>query len=368
MDRKYTIYAINPGSTSTKIAVFENEEKVFSLNIEHDASELAAFAEVSDQLEYRKKMITEALSAQGYDLSKADAYVGRGGGQGSIGSGTYEINELLIDHVKHSPIKHPATLGSQIAYGLSKQYAKPSFIVNPPDVDEFSDLARMTGVKGVYRESKLHALNQKEVAIRYAESIGCTYEDINVIVAHIGGGVSVTAHKKGRMVDSNDIVQGDGPMAPTRAGALPVSSVIDLCFSGDYSQEELKGLLTKNGGFVSHLGTSDAREVRRRAGAGDSYAALVYDAMVYQIGKYIGSCAAAIEGDVKAILLTGGMVNDSYLVDELTRYAGWIAPISTKPGEFEMEGLAHGALRVISGQTEAKIYDGNPVWDGFPNG
>ena len=366
MKKTYTIFAINPGSTSTKIAYFENEDKIFSLNIDHEASDLAKFSEVSEQLEYRKRMIVEALVAQGLDLSKADAYVGRGGGQGSIESGTYEINELFIENVKNSPIKHPATLGSQIAYDLSKQYGGASFVVNPPDVDEFDDIARVTGVRGVYRESKLHALNQKEVAIWYAESVGCKYEDINVIVAHIGGGVSVTAHKKGRMVDSNDIVQGDGPMAPTRAGTLPVSSVIDMCFSGDYSQKEMKGFLTRNGGFVSHLGTSDAREVRRRAQNGDAYAALVYDSMVYQIAKYIGSCAVILEGDVKAILLTGGMVNDSYLVNELTRYAGWLAPITTKPGEFEMEGLAHGALMVISGQAQVKIYDGNPVWNGFP--
>ena len=365
MDRTIKIITINPGSTTTKIAMFENDTKVFSMNIDHLSSELEAFAEISDQLEYRKKMIVDAFESNGFDVSDADAYVGRGGGQGSIGSGTYVIDDLLLEKVRNSPIKHPATLGSQIAYGMAQEFGGQSFIVNPPDVDEFQDVARMTGVKGVYRESKLHALNQKEVAIRYADSLGKNYNALNLVVAHIGGGVSVTAHKKGRMIDSNDIVQGDGPMAPTRAGALPVSDVIRMCFSGDYTERDLKNLLTKNGGFVSHLGTSDAREVRKAALDGDAYAALVYDAMVYQIAKYIGSCAVVLDGKVDAILLTGGMVNEPYIVNELTSYTGWIAPIHTTPGEFEMEGLAHGALMVMTGKDEARTYSGKPVWTGF---
>jgi butyrate kinase len=238
-------------------------------------------------------------------------------------------------------------------------------VVNPPDVDEFQDLARITGIKGLYRVSHLHALNQKETAIRYAASIGARYEDLNLVVAHIGGGISVAAHRKGRMIDGNDIVGGEGPMAPTRAGSLPAADLIRLCFSGKFSEKELLARCMKNGGFVDHLGSSDALEIKERIKQGDAYAKLAYHAMIYQIIKSIGAMAAALEGEVDGILLGGGLAHDGELVDKITAACSFIAPVHAFPGEFEMEAMASGALRALRGEEIVKTYSGEPVWRGF---
>lgn len=362
----YRIFAINPGSTSTKIALFEGEETVFSSNVSHDAQVLKQFREISDQFDYRKETILEELKKAGVSLEGIDAFSARGGGLVSVDGGVYGINEILLDHARKGySVKHPATLGAQIADAFSKTYGGRAFVVNPPDVDEFDDLARVTGWKGIYRESRIHALNQKEIGIRYAAAHGKKYEDMNLIICHIGGGVSVTAHRNGKMVDSNDIAQGDGPMAPTRCGALPVKDVMKACFSGRYSEKELYEKITKTGGLVDHLGTSDAREVRAMMDQGNTYAKLIYDAMIYQIGKYAGSMAAALEGNVDGIILTGGIAHDTYLVDKLSRMLAFIAPITVMAGEFEMEALAAGALRVLNGEEDAKEYTGIPVWNGF---
>ncbi len=219
-------------------------------------------------------------------MEGVDAFSARGGGLASVDGGVYAINETLLEHARAGfSVKHPAMLGAQLADAFSKTYGGSAFVVNPPDVDEFSDLARVTGWKGVYRESRIHALNQKEIGIRYGASVAKKYEEMNLIICHIGGGISVTAHKKGKMVDSNDIAQGDGPMAPTRCGAIPVKDVVKACFSGKYTEGELYEKITKTGGLVDHLGTSDAREVRAMMEQGNTYAKLVYDAMIYQIGK-----------------------------------------------------------------------------------
>lgn len=362
----YKVFAINPGSTSTKIALFEGEKEIFSANIAHDAKELAKFPEIGDQFDYRKDMILDALKKAGVDISDCDAFSGRGGGLVSCPGGTYEINDKLYQHAKEGfAVKHPAILGPQLARYFADLYGAKAYVVNPPDVDEFQDVARITGWKGVYRESKIHALNQKEIGIRYAASQGKKYEDLNLIICHIGGGISVTAHRKGKMIDSNDIANGDGPMTPTRCGTIPVRDVVRECFSGKYTQEEMYQRITKNGGLVDHLGTSDAIEVGKRIKAGDRYAKLVYDAMIYQIGKYAGSMAAVLEGKVDAIILTGGIAHDSYLVKKLTDMIQFIAPVTVMAGELEMEALAAGAERVLSGQEEAKVYTGIPAWNGF---
>ena len=366
MASKYKIVAINPGSTSTKVAFFENEEKVFHANVAHDASTLKQFREISDQFDYRLETILAEFAKSGVDLEEADAYVGRGGGLVGLVGGTYPVNSILLDHARRGlTVKHPASLGAQFAHHFAVQYGGEAFVVNPPDVDEFEDVARVTGWKGLHRESRIHALNQKEIGIRHAVSLGKPYQECNLIIAHIGGGVSVTAHRRGRMVDSNDIVNGDGPMAPTRSGALPARPLAKICFSGRFTEKEIQERLTKSGGLVDHLGTSDVLEVLDRIDKGDTYARLVFDAMIHQIGKNIGSCAAVLQGQVDGIVLTGGISHSDYLVTGVSRMVEFIAPVTVMAGEFEMEALASGAIRVLTGQEEPRDYTGEPVWQGF---
>lgn len=364
----YKIFAINPGSTSTKIALFQGDEMVFNKNISHDAGDLAQFKEINDQLPYRKEMILRAIADAGQTLEGADAFVGRGGGLVNIAGGTYTVNDELLHHAQVGfTVKHPATLGAQLAHEFAGTYGGAAYVVNPPDVDEFIDVARVTGLKGVYRESKIHALNQKEVGIRYAKTLGKRYDEMNLIICHIGGGISVTAHRKGLMIDSNDIAQGDGPMAPTRCGAVPVKDVIRMCYSGEYTEQQMYNKMTKTGGLIDHLGTSDAREVCQMIADGNAYAQLIYDAMIYEIAKQAGAMAAALEGDVDGIVLTGGISYDKYVDDELTRKLSFIAPVTIMAGEFEMEALAAGAQRVLEGEEEARVYTGRPCWSGFEN-
>lgn len=368
MDKKYKLFAINPGSTSTKIALFENDKQLFSANVSHEASKLREFPEISDQFHYRKETILEELEKAQISLEGTDAFVGRGGGLVALEGGTYTVNEILLKHAREGfTVKHPAILGSQLALDFSTEYGGEAFVVNPPDVDEFDLVARVCGISNIARESRIHALNQKEIGIRIAAELGKNYSDINLVIAHIGGGVSVTAHRKGRMVDSNDIVNGDGPMAPTRAGAIPAKAIIKMCFSGKYSEKDMNDLMTKTGGLTNHLGTSDVKEILLRIHNGDTYAKLIYDAMIYQIGKNIGAYAAVLNGEVDAIVLTGGISHDRYLVEKVSAMVKYIAPIKVHAGEFEMEALASGALRVLSGIEEAKVYTGVPVWNGFEN-
>ncbi len=362
----YKIFAINPGSTSTKVALFEDDRKIFSANVAHDAEELKKYKEISDQFDYRKDTILAELKKAGQSIEDCVAFSGRGGGLVSCLGGTYTINDKLYEHARIGfAVKHPATLGAQLAKYFADKYGAKAFVVNPPDVDEFCDSARVTGWKGVYRESKIHALNQKEVGIRYAESKGKRYEEMNLVICHIGGGISVTAHEKGLMIDSNDIANGDGPMTPTRCGAIPVRDVVNECFSGKYTPEEMYGRITKSGGLIDHLNTSDAIEVGQMISKGNAYARVIYDAMIYQIGKYAGSMAAALHGHVDGIVLTGGISHDKYLVEKLVDMIQFIAPVTVMAGEFEMEALAAGALRVLTGREKAKEYTGIPVWTGF---
>lgn len=362
----YKVFAINPGSTSTKIAMFEDGNEVFSKNVSHDAEKLKEFREISDQFGYRKDTILEELDAAGQTLEGVDAFSARGGGLVNVEGGVYLVGEKLLEHARAGfSVKHPATLGAQLAAAFAKEYGGQAFVVNPPDVDEFTDVARMTGLKGIYRESRIHALNQKEIGIRYAGKLGKTYEELNLIVCHIGGGISVTAHEHGKMVDSNDIANGDGPMAPTRCGQLPVKDVINMCYSGMYTEREMRDKVTKTGGLVDHLGTSDAREVEQMVRDGNRYAKLVYDAMIYEIGKAAGAMAAVLKGQVDGIVLTGGISHDRYVVGGLREMLSFLAPIEVMAGEFEMEALAAGAIRVLEGKEEGKVYTGAPVWSGF---
>ncbi len=366
MPEPLRIFAINPGSTSTKVALFADEAEVFSANVSHEAAKLKEFPEIRDQFDYRKQTILAELAKRGESLDGVRVFVGRGGGLVGLEGGTYEVNDILLEHARIGfTVKHPATLGSQLAHAFALERGGRAFVVNPPDVDELDEIARVSGFADLPRESRSHPLNQKEVAIRHARRVGKRYEDLNLVVSHIGGGISVTAHRKGRMVDTTDVINGDGPMAPTRSGALPAAGVVKLCFSGRFTEAQMYDRISKDGGLVDHLGSSDAREILRRIKAGDAYAALVYDAMIYQIAKYIGAYATVLEGEVDAILLTGGIANDVYLTTGIRERVNYIAPVHVYAGEFEMEALASGARRVMTGLEEAKTYTGIPVWNGF---
>lgn len=362
MEKKYNILVINPGSTSTKIAVFQNENEILKKTVDHDPSKLPG-TEISEQLEFRKEIVLRTLKEEGIPVEDMDIFVGRGGGLLNMESGVYEIDRILVEHASVGMLgKHPAQLASQICSQLRDAYGGQAFVVNPPDVDEFIDVARITGMDGVYRKSQIHALNQKEVALRCCRDEGMDYHAVNLIVMHIGGGISVAAHQKGRMIDSNNILQGDGPMAPTRCGSIAVNQVIELCFDGKHTKKEILDKTSKTGGLVDLLGTADVREVERRIQNGDAYAKTVYDAMIYQIAKSAGSCAAALHGDVQGIVLTGGIARSEYLVSSLKNSLEWIAPIHVYAGEYEMEALAFGALRAVRGEEPVRHYSGVPVW------
>jgi len=365
MDKKYRLFTINPGSTSTKVALFENDTVLFAANVSHDAAKLKEFPEISDQFPYRKETILGELAKNNISLEGVDAFVGRVGGLVGLESGTYAINETLLHHSRIGfTAKHPINLTGQLVYEFAMTYGGTAF-VNPEDVDEFDVVARVSGLSDVARETRSHPLNQKEVGIRYATEEGKRYEDLNLVISHIGGGVSVTAHRKGRMIDGNDVVNGDGPMAPTRAGSIPATAIIKMCYSGKYTEREIYDRITKNGGLVDHLGTSDVREILERIKNGDTYAKLIFDAMIYQICKNIGAYATVLKGDVDAIILTGGIANNAYLVEQITDMVKYIAPVKVYAGEFEMEAMASGALRVLTGQEQPKTYTGVPVWNGF---
>lgn len=360
------IFVINPGSTSTKVALFEDDKKVWSANVDHEAEELKRYKEISDQLPYRMETILSELDKAGISLEGVDAFAARSGALVSLKGGVYAANDKLLEHARTCfTVRHPNALGAQIAKELQKKYGGQIFCVNPPDVDELDDVERITGFHEFFRQAKGHPLNQKENCIRYAASQGKRYDEMNLICCHIGGGVTVGAHRKGQLCSVNDAVNGDGPMAPTRAGWLPATDLIHLCFSGRYTEKELYDRVVKNGGLTDHLGTSDAREVVSRIEKGDKYAKLVYDAFIYQIAKAVGGCAMALKGQVDAIILTGGISHDAYLVEHLSDYIGWLAPISVQAGEFEMEALAAGALRALRNEEEVLQYTGIPVFTNF---
>jgi butyrate kinase len=361
----YKVFAINPGSTSTKIALLEDDKVVFGRNVSHDAQNLAEFATIADQFPYREQTILDLLEEERVSLEGVDAWVCQGGGLFSVEGGVYDIDELILEHARTAAngVIHPANVGPRLCDQFRSEYGGRAFIVNPPDVDEMQELARMTGIKGVYRQLHLHALNLKETTRRHAETMGKKYEDCNFIACHIGGGISVSAHRRGRMVDGFDIVGGEGSMTPTRCGSIAVADLLRYAEGKDL--KEMRELCTKSGGFVSHLGTSDSMEVTRRAASGDRYAEMLWNTMVYQIQKCIGSMAVVLHGDVDGIVLGGGMVHSEDLVGQITDTCSFIAPVTAYPGEFEMEAMGAAAARALAGEEKVKTYTGRPVWAAF---
>lgn len=359
-------FVINPGSTSTKIALFNDEKMVFSKNVTHDVAELENFSDISSQLSYRKMIIEKNLETENISLEDVDVFVGRGGGLLPMEGGTYLIDNLLLEHARigANGVSHPAQLGAQLAAEFCKENGGSSFVVSPPDVDEYQDLARMTGIKGIYRESHLHALNQKETAIRHAASLSKAYDNCNFIVCHLGGGVSIAAHRRGKMVDGNDNIAGEGPMCPTRCGSLSIMNTMKAATLG----KDLKSLSMKNGGIADHMGFSDARQLQEMAESGDEEAVMVWNTMIYQICKYIGEMAVVLQGEVDGILLGGGLVYSEDLVSKIKKSCEWISSVTAYPGEFEMEAMAAGAARVLTGVEELKKYSGKPIWKKFDFG
>ena len=348
---------INPGSTSTKVGVFEDETLLFEETLRHPTEEIAKYASIIDQKDFRKQIILDFLKEKNCDVHSLDVIVGRGGLLKPIPGGTYAVSdELLADLKKGVQGQHASNLGGILAREIGDAIGKPSYIVDPVVVDELTDVARISGMPELPRRSIFHALNQKAVARRYAKEHGTTYEALNLIVIHMGGGVSVGAHSKGKVVDVNNILDGEGCFSPERAGTVPVGDLVKMCFSGKYTQQEIYKKICGNGGFNAYLHTNDARVVEKMVDEGDQYAKLIQDAFYYQIAKDAGAMAAVLHGKVDQIILTGGIAYAQLTVDKLTESIGWIAPITVYPGEDELLALAQGGLRVMTGEEEAKVY------------
>ena len=346
---------INPGATSTKIAVFQDEEQLYKLTIDHSAEELDQFQRVIDQADYRREAILSAITSAGYRLSDFDAVCGRGGLYRPIPSGTYAVNDKVMHDVETAPYgEHPSNLGAYLARKLGDLVGIPSFFVDPVCVDEMTEVAHYAGFAGFRRLCQFHALNHKSIGRKAAQELGKAYEDVNLIVCHLGGGVSVGAHQHGRVVDVYN-VKDEGSMGMDRGGGLPVNQLVDYCFSGK-TKEEVKRTLGRRSGMFSYLGTTDFRVVCARKAEGDAEAAAAYQALVYQLSKDIGAMAAVLHFDVDAIVYTGGMAYEQSFCDDITACVGKIAPVLRLPGEEEMRSLAEGALRVLRGQQEAGQY------------
>ncbi|MDP4223936.1 MAG: butyrate kinase [Bacteroidota bacterium] len=355
---KRLILAINPGSTSTKFALFAEKDLIFEKTLRHTSEEMSGYARITDQLHFRKQLIMRELAESCKDISAIAAVVGRGGLVKPIESGIYEVNEIMKEDLFSGRLgQHASNLGGLIADDIASALPNArAFIVDPVVVDELQDVARVSGHPAIERISIFHALNQKAVARIYADSAGRKYDDMNLIIAHMGGGISVGAHKKGKVIDVNNALNGDGPFSPERSGGLPSGQLIDLCMSGNYSHEELKSMITGKGGIVAYLGTNSFIEVCNRADKGDKKAALIREAIAYQVGKEIGAAAAVLNGDVDAIILTGGLAYQDSHVERIRSMVKFIAEVVVYPGEDEIKALAYNGLLALDGKIEIKTY------------
>jgi butyrate kinase len=352
------ILAINPGSTSTKFSLFEEEKLVFEKTLRHSAEELKNFERITDQFHFRRNLIMKELSERKIDIESIAAVVGRGGLVKPIESGIYKVNQKMKDDLTTGfSGQHASNLGGLIADDIASSLCCASaYIVDPVVVDELQSIARISGHPEIERKSIFHALNQKAVARIYATSTGRKYEDLNLIIAHMGGGVSVGAHKNGKVIDVNNALNGDGPFSPERSGGLPSGQLVDLCFSGRFSKDELKAMLTGKGGMVAYLGTNNFIEVCKMEEKGDKKAMLIRNAASYQIGKEIGAMAAVLNGRVDAIILTGGMAYQDANIKSIRLMVGFIADVVVYPGEDELKALAFNGLLALDGKIEIKTY------------
>ena len=357
------ILVINPGGTSTKISIFEDCTSVFNKNISHTAADLASFNTVFDQFNLRKDLIIKAVLEAGLSLDDFGCVVGRGGLLQNISGGIYTINQAMIDDLKAAVAgEHPANLGAVLAKSIADEKGLPAFVVDPVSVDEFDDISRISGLSDLERPSWMHALNQKAVGRQIAQNLGGKYEDYNFIIAHLGSGISIAAHRKGRMVDGSG-GRSNGPFSPERSGDLPAYPLIKLCYSGQYTLEEITAKVSTTGGMFGYLGTKDIREVEKLAESGHGQAQLILQAFIYQVSREISSYGATFCGQVDRIILTGGIAHSQVVVDGIKGQVAYLAPVEVVAGEMEMEALALGALSVLNGAAFPKLYP-NPVKEG----
>ena len=351
----YKILAINPGSTSTKISLYEDEQEIFTKKLDHPLEQIEKFDNVEDQLQMRKNLVMATLEENNFDIKELSAVVARGGMLPPVKTGAYIINDLMVDRVERRPImEHASNLAAPIAYSIAQAAGVPSYIYDCVMADELPDIARISGMPEIPRTSSSHVLNTRAMAIKAAKEHGRKYEDMNIIVAHLGGGISINIHEKGRIVDL--LSDDEGPFSPERAGRVPCRDLINLCYSGKYDKKTMQRKLRGNGGLRAYLNTIDAREVQQMIEGGNEEARLVYEAMAYQIAKGIGELATVVEGNVDVIVLTGGIAYSQMLTDWIVKRVSFIAPVEILAGENEMESLAFGALRVLKGEEEAREY------------
>ena len=348
---------INPGSTSTKIGIYEGEKEILKETLRHKASELKNFGQISDQYDFRKNVIMEVLTKEGFEIESFDAIVGCGGLVKPITGGTYIVNERLLEDLRNGVLgQHASNLGGIIANEIAKTIGKPAFIVDPVVVDELEEISRISGHPKIPRRSIFHALNQKATAHKYCKDTGEKYEELNLIVAHMGGGISVGIHQKGRVIDVNNALDGEGPFTPERSGGLPAGDVVKLCYSDEYDLKEIKAMIVGKGGMVAYTGTTDMSEIEKQ-GKTKPEIKLLIDAFAYQVSKEIAAMSVAVNGQVDAILLTGGISHSNYIISEISKRVSFISEVKIYPGENELEALALAALRVLRGEEEAKIYE-----------
>lgn len=360
MAARFKIVVVNPGSTSTKFGLYENEKPVFVSNLRHSDAELEPFRgkPILEQQEFRRRLVETELKKRGHFVREISAAVGRGGLLRPLASGTYRVNEAMLDELSRAERgEHASNLGAYIARGLADDAGVPAFVVDPVSVDEWPEKARLSGTALLDRQCLSHALNTKAVAKRFAKEHGKPYASLNLVVAHVGSGISVSAHTDGRMIDVTNSRE-EGAFSTERSGTVPCMKLAELCFSGKYTFKQVEAMLFREGGLYSYLGTKDLAEIENRIDSGDSKAKLVVDAMVYQIAKEIGAMAAALQGNVDAILVTGGMANSVRLASDLDSHVSWIAPVHVYPGEDELQALAEGALRVLRGEEQPREFGG----------
>ncbi len=351
------ILVINPGSTSTKIGVFEDENQLFETVIRHSADELVVFKQVTDQYEFRKEKIINALQEKGIALEDIDVIACRGGAtKRFVQGGTYLVTDQMCEEHRTNHIQHPASLAAIIGKELADRQGIEAYVTDSPLVCEVSELAAVSGFKGIKRQPIFHALNSKAMARLYAKENGKTYQDVNVIVCHMGGGITVSCHENGVVVDSTDALSGEGPMTPERTGTLPLTDIVKMCFGGEYTPAQIKKIIQGEGGIYSYLKTVDVKEVESMINSGNKEAKLLLDAMIYQTSKFIASMAAVTSGRVDAVILTGGIAYSKYVADEISARCRFIGEVKVYPGEKELEALALGVLRVKNGEEEVKTY------------
>ncbi|QCX34425.1 butyrate kinase [Caloramator sp. E03] len=353
---KYKILSINPGSTSTKIALYEDEKEILCKTLNHSADEIEKYEKIQDQFEMRKEAVLSFLKESGYDINELSAVVGRGGMLPKVKAGAYLVNEIMVNRLKNNPvIEHASNLGAIIAYEIANLIGVNAYIYDSVRVDELNDIARISGMPDIPRESTSHVLNSRAMAMKVAKKYGKKYNEMNFVVAHLGGGISLSIHEKGRIVDI--IADDEGPFSPERAGRVPCKALIDLCYSGKYDKNTMNKKLRGNGGLKAYLNTVDVREVIQRINNGDEYAKLILEAMAYQVAKGIGELSTVVEGNVDAIIITGGIAYSDMITSWIKKRVSFIAPVEIMPGENEMESLSLGILRVLRGEEGYNVYN-----------